>query len=553
MLKVIQFFLTSSSASRKTQTMLLGAICLSLMGGLANIALLAIVTGILSGKANFSAGFIFALLGLGTFLGITRGGAQYLLTKVTIDTLVLLRMSFCEKVTSAPLAVLERLGGSKLIAVFTESMPAISNALAQLPNVVLYTMVAAGSIAYMAWLSPKALLVILTAGPIFVFSYRAVNKRAQKEFGTAFTHYRAVLKGFRELVDGAKELKLHRARRKAHLSSAIGKPMDGLARHRIKSSFLYGAAEAWSTTGMFFAIAAILVVAHSQREVGTGFVLSLLYLMPFVQGVLSTLPHFSQAQSAIKVLGDLTGELAQYSDVTDSQATFTDPSWENIALNAIEYRYDTGDPDSSFRIGPVDLTIHSKEIVFITGGNGSGKTTLIKVLSGLYQPQAGTITVDGATVAEADRDNYRQRFSSVFFDFHLFDELYGLSNIDGPAAEYLKHLRLDHKVRIADGKLSTISLSQGQKKRLALLTAYLEDRPVYIFDEWAADQDIEFREFFYYEILSGLKRRNKTVVVISHDDRYFHLADRLIKLECGRVAEKNTDQIHEEQFSFSVN
>jgi putative ATP-binding cassette transporter len=552
MRKVIQFFLTSSSEGRSTQALLVTAISLSLLGGVANIALLAIVTRMLSGHASFSWIFIFALLGLGTFLGITRGGAQYLLTKVTLDTLVALRMGFCKRVTSAPLAVLERLGSARLVAVFTESMPAISNALVQLPNVVLYTIVAAGSIAYMAWLSWKALLVILAAGSAFMFSYRSVNRRAQAEFGTAFVHYRAVLKGFRELVDGAKELKLHRGRRKAHLSSAIGTPMQGLARHRLKSSFLYGAAEVWSTAGMFFTIAVILVVTHTQRDIGTGFVLSLLYLMPFVQGVLSTLPSFSQAESAIKTLGDLTGELSQNSDVTDSD-TQTISHWQRIALEGVEYRYDSGDPDSSFRIGPVDLAITPGETVFITGGNGSGKTTLIKVLAGLYQPQAGTILVDGVPVSAGDLDTYRQKFSSVFFDFHLFDELYGLSNIDDQATSYLKHLRLDHKVKVDGGKLSTINLSQGQKKRLALLTAYLEDRPVYIFDEWAADQDVEFRQFFYYEIISGLKRRNKTVIVISHDDRYFHLADRVIKLECGRVAEETGNQDMEETFSMSIN
>lgn len=551
MRKVIQFFLTSSSSGRNTKALLATAISLSLVGGIANIALLAIVTRMLSGGSHFAWTFIAALLVLGAFLGLTRGAAQYLLTKVTIDTLVSLRMGFCKSMTSAPLAMLERLGGARLTAAFTENMPAISNALVQLPNVVLYAIVAAGSMVYMAWLSWKALAIILAAGAVFLLSYRSVNRRAMAEFGTAFVHYRAVLKGFRELVDGAKELKLHRGRRNAHLSSAIGEPMGGLARHRLKSSFLYGAAEAWSTAGMFFTIAVILTITHAQqRDVGTGFVLGLLYLMPFVQGILSTLPAFSQAESAIKNLEELTVELAQSSDVTESD-THISPQWRQVALEGVRYRYESA--DSSFEIGPVDFTLQPGETVFVTGGNGSGKTTLIKVLAGLYQPQGGTILVDGKAVSDVDQDTYRQRFSSVFFDFHLFDQLYGLSNIDEQAISYLKHLRLDHKVKIDGGKLSTINLSQGQKKRLALLTAYLEDRPIYIFDEWAADQDVEFREFFYYEIIPGLKRRNKTVVVITHDERYFHLADRVVKLEFGRVAEETDNQDQEESFSMSVN
>jgi putative ATP-binding cassette transporter len=537
MRRVIQFFLTSSFTGRSTKALLATAISLSLLGGAANVALLALVTRRLSGDSNASWTFIAALLGLGALLGITRGAAQYLLTKVTIDTLVALRTAFCKEVTAAPLAVLEHLGSARLTAAFTENMPAISNALVQLPNVILYAIVAGGSIVYMGWLSWQALILILAAGAIFLVSYRVVNHRAQAEFGKAFVHYRALLKGFRELVDGAKELKLHRQRRQAHLASAIGTPLNGLARHRIKSSFLYGAAEAWSTTGMFFGIAMVLMFAQGKREIGTGFVVALLYLMPFIQGILSTMPAFSQAEMAVKAVQELIDTLSQSSDVTDTD-TQSANRWYQISLENVIYRYDSGDPDSSFQIGPMDFSMTAGEVIFVTGGNGSGKTTFIKILGGLYYPQAGTILVDGAPVAAAGIDRYRQRFSSVFFDFHLFDQLYGMSDIDEKAALYLKHLKLDHKVSVDDGKLSTTNLSQGQRKRLALLTAYLEDRPIYIFDEWAADQDLEFREFFYYEIIPGLKRRNKTVIVISHDERYFHLADRVVKLELGQVVQE---------------
>ena len=95
-------------------------------------------------------------------------------------------------------------------------------------------------------------------------------------------------------------------------------------------------------------------------------------------------------------------------------------------------------------------------------------------------------------------------------------------------------LQLDHKVRIEDGAFSTIHLSQGQRKRLALLTSYLEDRPIYVFDEWSADQEPMFREIFYRHLLPGLRAKLKTVVVITHDDRYFDAADRIIELDYGR-------------------
>lgn len=159
------------------------------------------------------------------------------------------------------------------------------------------------------------------------------------------------------------------------------------------------------------------------------------------------------------------------------------------------------------------------------------------LLIGLYMPEQGGIRWNGDVVNEGNRDDYLQNFSVIFSDFYLFDELYGVDNENnnGMIDDYLQRLHLHHKVRIENGRFSSVNLSQGQRKRLALLVAYLEDRPFYVFDEWAADQDPEFKHLFYTELLPALKARGKTVLIISHDDRYFYLADRCIKLEEGRV------------------
>jgi putative ATP-binding cassette transporter len=156
---------------------------------------------------------------------------------------------------------------------------------------------------------------------------------------------------------------------------------------------------------------------------------------------------------------------------------------------------------------------------------------------GLYEPGKGTIILDGKPVTRENRDDYRQYFSVVFFDFFLFEHLIGIGMKDpgDRIKRYLEELQLTHKVKVQDGRLSTIELSQGQRKRLALFNAYVEDRPIYIFDEWAADQDPQFKEVFYRDILAELKAAGKTVIVISHDDRYYHLADRIIKLDGGKV------------------
>ena len=196
-----------------------------------------------------------------------------------------------------------------------------------------------------------------------------------------------------------------------------------------------------------------------------------------------------------------------------------------------------------FSLGPIDLSFRPGEIVFISGGNGSGKTTFVKLLCGLYVPESGQVLYNGAPITSSNREDYRSKFAAVFSDFCLSDTIARppTPELDALAANYLQDFRLGHKVRVENGVFSTIDLSQGQRKRLALISACLEDKPIYVFDEWAADQDALFRQKFYHEIVPELKRKGKTLFVISHDQQYFCQADRLIVLEEGRLWKDTSD------------
>ncbi|MCA2919280.1 MAG: ATP-binding cassette domain-containing protein [Microcystis sp. M038S1] len=200
--------------------------------------------------------------------------------------------------------------------------------------------------------------------------------------------------------------------------------------------------------------------------------------------------------------------------------------------------------EKGFLLGPISFSWQPGELIFIIGGNGSGKSTLAKLITGLYPPLSGAIYLNGKRITQDNVEWYRQHFSAIFSDFYLFDSFLGFDrpNLDQEVENYLMQLQLAHKVTVKNGVLSTTELSQGQRKRLALLTAYLEDRPIYVFDEWAADQEPRFRELFYKQILLQLKERGKIVIVISHDDRYFHLADHIIKLDYGAVESEQTVQ-----------
>jgi putative ATP-binding cassette transporter len=232
-------------------------------------------------------------------------------------------------------------------------------------------------------------------------------------------------------------------------------------------------------------------------------------------------------------------------DEVEPEATSLKPihRWKRIELRGVTHKYHREGEDRGFQLGPIDMELRLGEIVFVVGGNGSGKTTLIKLFTGLYVPEQGEIHLDDQLIDADNRESYRQLFSAVFDNAVLFDRLMGLdaADLDGRAREYLRELELDHVVDVKKGVFSTTELSRGQRKRLALLTAYLEDRAIYIFDEWAADQDPVFKRLFYRKLLYDLRNSGKTVLAITHDDRYFDAADRVIKLEDGQVAEATVE------------
>jgi putative ATP-binding cassette transporter len=279
-----------------------------------------------------------------------------------------------------------------------------------------------------------------------------------------------------------------------------------------------------------------------SAELLTGFVFVALYVMAPIRSIIASIPLFISGQVSLGKLDEL-GILLTSEAVEDSHALPDCGEGIELELSNVRFNYESSGTDDRypFSLGPVNLTVSSGEVLFIVGGNGSGKSTLVKLLAGLYSPVDGDIKLGGESVTDANRVWFRQHVSVVFSDFYLFDGLLGASgaDVDDRSNNILKELELDHKVAVNDRMFSTIELSQGQRKRLAMLISLIEDRPINIFDEWAADQDPHYKEIFYSKLLPKLKAQGKTVIVITHDDRYFDYGDRVIKLQDGEIAPQN--------------
>lgn len=522
--------------------MMLCTFAAALLSGACNAGLIAMVNLALQ-RTDVRAGWLiwaFGALVAGRL--VTNFIAQLTQAHFAQQNSARLRRELVEKILAVPLRQLEDIGAPRLMVALTEDVLVLTEAMLVVPTFAVNVAILLGGAVYLGWLSWHVLLVMGVFILIGAVAYRILIRSGFIHLFAARDEQDRLFKHFRELTEGMKELKLHRERRAVFFSENIFGSTERYKKHALGAEYRFILAHNWSHLLFFTLVGLILFllpkIDHVSPAAMTGYVVATLYLMGPLSGVLGSLSLFGRASAALSKIEQLGLQLTQRAgdDCPISRKTEL-PAFERIELVDVTRSYHREKEDDHFTLGPIRLSFQPGELVYLVGGNGSGKSTLAKVITGLYSPETGAIKVNGRPITDKNRDDYRQLFSAVFADFYLFDNLLGTKgrDLDTQAREYLGLLHLDHKVKVKDGALSTTQLSQGQRKRLALLNAYLEDRPFYLFDEWASDQDPLFKEVFYTQLLPELKARNKTVLVITHDDHYFHLADRIIKLDYGRI------------------
>jgi putative ATP-binding cassette transporter len=539
-MKLILFLLRCSRDIKYSRISIGVVIAAGFVAGAVNASLLALINSMLSDPEGATAGLLWSFVLFCLVMLTSRIVSGVLLNSLSQAAMFDLCMKLSRKILNAPLRRLEELGAPRLLASLTADVPVIANTVAVIPVLCMQIAVLGGCLIYLAWLSWKVLLLVLGFMALGVVSYQIPMLSALRYLGLAREDRDVMFRQFRALTEGVKELKLHYPRRQAFLSEDLQTSAASFRRHNVIGNNIFTVVASWGHLLIFVLIGLLFFALPALNPVDarvlTGYTIIILYMMTPLEIVLNTLPELGQANVAAQKIEALG--LSLEADSTETEFTAQPgPCWGCLELIGVTHAYYREREGGSFKLGPIDLCLHPGELVFVTGGNGSGKTTLAKLLAGLYAPEAGVIRLKGNPITDETRECYRQHFSVVFSDFYLFETLLGMRGpeLDSVARDYLARLQLDHKVEINAGVLSTIDLSQGQRKRLALLTAYLEDRPIYIFDEWAADQEPVFREIFYSELLPNLKARGKLVIVISHDDRYYHVADRVIKLDYGRI------------------
>jgi putative ATP-binding cassette transporter len=527
-----------------------GAIVVSVLAGLTagatGVGLIALIQRELAREAPRPAAMAWAFAGLCVAAAAARAAAQMAMIRLGQGAVAELSVHLVRRALMLPLRAFELTNTSSLLAALTGDIAILAGALVAVPHLCINIPIVLACLAYAGWMSPA----ILACGVVFaigaIAAYVALMANGMHGLTRARALQDVVVGHFRTAIGGFRELKLHRGRRTAFLEEALEPDVAAARAEMVRGMTHFAAADGWGQLAFFvfigFLLYGVTQFSPIARSTLVSTVLIVLYLMKPLDMILTFLPILGQARASLLKIQSLLPELERQAEADSARPGQTWPldSVESVALEGATFTYRDAHDDVGFTLGPLDLTLRRGEIVVLAGGNGSGKTTLVKLLSGLYRPESGAVRVDGRAVADAEAEAHRQLFSVVFADGHLFQDLRGLPGaaIDDRAREGLERLGLAHLVSVNDGVFSTVDLSQGQRRRLALLAALLEDRPFTILDEWAANQDPSFKQMFYGRLLPEMRAAGKGLLVISHDEDYFDVADRVIRLREGRVLDE---------------
>jgi len=519
------------------------ATAIGILSGLASAWLLATINSSLHDADGFTVPLLarFADLCALSVGGTTISGAINSILGQKI--IAALRKDISARILQAPIASLEAHRSYRLMSVLTGDVDTVSAFTFNFSGYAIAFAITVGGFVYLLTLS-TAVFLLAIASLAEGLAINVISKRVWiRDYQGVRVAQDELHKQYRAITDGAKELKISRPRRERVFDVLLTGAADRIAELKSRAMGLHWIADA-SGSAVFFVMIGLLLTARNQPGIDTtvisGAVIVLLYVKGPMEQIAGALPVFDQARISFSRIAALSAELDQREpNIPLSPELGSGTSGlaiRSIELRGVRYAFPAGNDVPPFVLGPVDLTIHVGELLFIVGDNGSGKTTLIKLLLGLYVPQEGAILLDGVVVTPENRDHYRQLFSTIFSDYYLFDDLaYGA--LPEEAGRHLARLGIAHKVTLDRDRFTTTDLSSGQRKRLALVQAWLEHRPIIVTDEWAADQDPDFRRIFYEELLPEMTKQGRTLIVIFYDDRYFHVADRIVRMANGHIVE----------------
>lgn len=472
-------------------------------------------------------------------------GSSIALNKISQKSIYNLQDLLCNKILNLPLAQLEKLGKSQLYAILTQDIMIIVNFAGLAPIALINIVTVIGGLVCVGMISMRMLLIIVTILVMMSFFFIELDRKiVNVKFEKARDLIDRLFKALQGLLDGAKELRLNQQQRSLFMAKGLlNTAKEGYKNNYSAMTWLVFGYSIWQS--LFYLLLGVLIfLPASFLRVDESVLLQCITIIVFTISPLITianiLPNLRRSLVSAKKISELEIGISDFSMTSDKvNVGSVSGDYNCLKLNDVVYAYSEG-LNENFTLGPLSMTLKSGEIVFLVGKNGSGKSTLVKIISGLYKPQRGQILLNGSPITDDNIIWFREHFSVIFYDFYLFDRsiLCNMSGNDPRIIEYSKKLQIEKLVKSHGEEISIASVnfvSDGERRRLAFLNLYLENRPFCVFDEPASDQDPEFKTLFYDYLLKELKRLGKSILVISHDSNYFKYADRIIYLQEGKI------------------
>lgn len=514
----------------------------SIVSGIAGASLVALISRAITGQEDkMEQGGLFILICL-VFV-ITKSLSEVALLKLTQRKMLELRLMLSRKLLSTSPKKLQEIGKDGLMVILTRDIDTFATAFQVIPGVLSSIVVITACMAYTAWISVEVLLIFVVTMIVCVGGYTLAEREPVRELVKSRDKLGKLYQYLRGLVDGSRELQLNQNRSDNYINNTVGTQANDYANLYIKSMSRYTWTNNVGHILFYQSIAITLFVAPAfidiPKDIAIAATLVMLYVIRPISELLSAMPSIRQASVSLNKIKEIDTQLTHLDK--SAQPYAFGKSFNSLALKDIRFSYQNS-KEESFNVGPISLEVKPGEILFLIGGNGSGKTSLGMLILGLFEAESGKICFNGQEITAENRLDYRQYFAAIFSDGYVFEELPNSLTRDSSelAQRYLEKFKLDHKVNIIDGRFSTTALSTGQRKRLALISTFVEDRSIYLFDEWAAEQDPEFKHIFYTEIIPEMKSRGKTIIVVTHDDAYFNTAEHTIKLQDGLISQQTS-------------
>lgn len=499
-----------------------------------------IINNAISGNKEFLKGYMWIVfVAVVVYTYLLNIIFQKKLNQYTYNILYENEKNVFKKILQTPLIVLEKFGSQRFytaiedIRVFGSFSGVVTHTVNSLLMLVL-------CLAYMFAISLYSALIVLgliiLIAAIFFVVINSMSKKLAilRKFNENYYNY------VNDVIKGFKDLKVDRNKRNNLMNRHLTPNRDDAKDLDYKINFVFLSINLISQYGLYLVIGAILFLLPALHLLTREEVGSYVVILLFITGPINNLINMQNVYAQYMVSNERIKKFLFDFQIAKEESTFpievyTD-EFDSVELKNIGFRYDNSDADTIFELGPLNLKIDKGEVIFVIGGNGSGKSTFINILTGLYEPSSGELLLNNEDIT-ADNTVIQNLIAAVFTDNHIFSnnyDNYSLENND-KYRKLLETMELD-KVIIDDKEESARrSFSKGQGKRMSLIFALLENKPILVLDEWAADQDPHFRKYFYEKLVPKLKQEGKTIIAVTHDDAYFKYADRIIKFDYGQI------------------